>query len=175
MKKILKIYLPILLIIISIGVLFLGYMLKYQPILLQYTLGLARLHTPPMNTVVKIDGVENKSSKVFKLNEGINTKNSDKLIIYTPNQTDTYEVIIVDKFNNDIGQTNSGIKHYKLFFEYFLVQTDSAYGIIYASNKAKWGYDPNLKITESKISYKTEKLVGNIYKDVQVEIFFEGE
>jgi hypothetical protein len=172
MKKFLKYYLPILMIFLSLSFLFLVYVEVYveknHPILIWYLIGRARVHSQTISSVVKVNEKEQITAKVFKVNK-------DKFLIYIPDSDETYPVIIVDKARRDIGSTDAGKTRYELLFDRYLLQSDSAYAIIYASDAVKWGYNANLEMTASRISYTTPKLEDDKFVDIKVEILFKGE
>jgi hypothetical protein len=170
MKKILRFYLPAFITIFSLMVFAFVYLWKNHPILLGFALGKARVISTRVEATVKIDGVEQPESRVFSLDGG------EKLLVYSPRVKGTYPVIIVDKPANDIGETNAGGKEdYELFFDRFLFQSESAYGVVYASS-AKWGHKPKLEIADERISYVIPKKNENgNYINVNVEIIFKGE
>jgi hypothetical protein len=167
MKKILRFYLPIFIILLSLSFLFFIYMIKNHSVLIKYVFGMARLHSETVNSIVKIDGKEQTDVKVFKLD-------NEKWLVYSPTFKNGTRVIIVDKSSYDIASTNASEKDYELIFDNYLFQADSAYGLIYASS-AKWELKPNLEITDSRISYTTRKLENDKLVDVQTEILFKGE
>lgn len=164
MKKNLKIYLSISLLLFLMTVGIAGYLVAYHSVVVRFVTGSARLISSPVRSVIKIDGKVAANAKVFHLDDG-------KLLVYNPNAEQTHPVIIIDKLKNDIGTTNAGKEYYELIGDRYLFQADSAYGIVYASD-AKWEYNPNLSITDTGISYTTQKLENNEFKDIPVEILF---
>lgn len=142
-------------------------MLKNHRVAVWYPFGRADLYNQTVNSIVKVKGKEESSAKVFRMDD-------EKLLVYSPDSGETYGVIIVDKVKNDIGMTNSGEGRYELLFDSYLFQDDSAKAIIYASD-AKWDYNPNLVITDSRISYTTQKRIDGKLVDIPVDIFFKGE
>lgn len=166
-KSFFKYYLPTLIFISALGILFLVYMIQNHSPILKFMLGGARIHSNIADVVVKEDGIELPNAKVFIL------ENGNKLLVYAP-ESKSYDVIIVDKLKKDLGLTNSGEDYYELIFEKFLFQTESAYGAVYA-NGAKWGLKPNLQINQNKITYKTEKWLNEKLIDVNHEIIFKDK
>jgi len=167
MKKFLKFYLPIFIIIQSLFVWLPFYLIKNHSVLLKYSLGMARLHSETVNSIVKVDGNEQPEIKIFKLD-------NERWLVYSPNFENGERVIIVDKARNDIASTNSSEDDYELVFNNYLFQSDSAYGLVYASSP-KWDLKPNLEIMDSRISYTTKKLENGNLVDVRTEILFKGE
>jgi hypothetical protein len=142
-------------------------MVKNHSVLIKYALGKARIHSEIVKSTVKINGNEQTGVKVFKLD-------NERWLVYSPNFEDSNGVIIVDKAKNDIASTNAGKDYYELIFNNYLFQSDSAYAVVYASS-AKWGLNPNLDITDSRISYMTQELENDKLVEVQTEILFKGE
>ena len=168
MKRFLRYYLPAAIIFASLGCFLSLYLLKNHPLLLQYPLGYASLYATPLAVEVKINGIARPDVRVYRIDAG-------QLLVYAPATADTPRAIVVDSAKNDIGLTNAGEDHYALYFDRYLLRAESAYGIVYASNAAKWGYDPHLKITEAGVSYTTERLQDGVSVDVPVEILFVNQ
>ena len=166
-KRFIKYYLPTLIFIGALGILFLVYMIKNHTPILKFVFGGARIHSNIADAIVKEDGIELPNAKVFIL------ENGNELLVYAP-ESKNHKVIIVDKLKNNIGLGNSGEGDYELIFDRFLFQTESAYGVVPA-NGAKWGLKPNLQISEKKITYKTEKWLDEKFVDVNHEIIFKGK
>lgn len=166
MKKFLRFYLPVSIILLCSGFSILVYLVKNHSVAILYPLGKARLHTETVEATVKINGVQKVNAKVFKVSP-------DEWLVYAP-ESESHPVIIIDEAKNDIGSTNSGKNYYELLFGRYLVQSDAAYAVVYASSP-KWELNPNLEITDSRISYKTQRLENGKLVDVPVEILFKGE
>ena len=149
-KSFFKHYLPVLIFIGALGILFLVYMVKNHMPILKFVFGSARVHSNLADAIVKEDGIELPNAKVFIL------ENENKLLVYTP-ESKSYDVIIVDKTENNLGLTNSGKENYELVFGSFLFQSASAYNAVYA-NGVKWELDPKLNISNNQITYRTERL-----------------
>ncbi|HEX8248566.1 MAG TPA: hypothetical protein VF599_10365 [Pyrinomonadaceae bacterium] len=170
LKKFLGFYLPAFITIFSLAILLFGYLFVNHPLLLRFSVGKSRVISPRVEAVVKVNGVEQPESGVFSMDGG------DKLLVYAPNSKETYPVIIVDKLKNDIGSTNAVEKEdYELFFDRFLFQSENAYGLVYASDTVKWGYNPKLQITGERISYVTPNYKNEKHlQETSVEIIFKG-
>jgi len=166
-KSFFKYYLPSLIFIVALGILFLVYMFKNHVPILMFVFGKAIVHSNLAETIVKRDGIELPNVKVFIL------ENGNQFLVYNPDSKGSYGVIIVDKAKFDIASTNFGENYYDLLFGKFLFQTDGA-SAIYASSP-KWELNPKLKITEQRISYITKKLQGDDYIDVNHEIIFRDK
>lgn len=167
MKKFLRFYLPITVILFSLSLFFVAYIFKDNPLLFEYLLGQARLHRPSTKATVKINGVEQPTIRIFDID-------TDKFIVYASDVKETRPVIIVDRAKNDIGSTNASEGHYGLLFGRYLLQSHTAYAVVYASDM-KWDYNPNLVIMGSHVSYTTPKYEKDKTTDVKVEILFKGE
>lgn len=167
-KRFIKYYLPIFLFISATSVFLLVYMKRNHEPVLRFLIGDARVHSNLVSATVKEDGVELSNAKVFEI------KNGEQLLVYSPDSKASYKVIIINKVINNIGQTNSGKERYKLLFDKYLIQTDGAYGVVYASS-VKWELDPKLIITDTKITYRTQKLENKNYVDVNHEIIFKDK
>lgn len=170
MKKFLGFYLPAFIGVFSLALFLFGYLLKNHPLLLKFPFGYARIISSPVEAVVKINGVEQPESRVFSFADD----GGEKLLVYSPDSKETYPAVIVDKLKNDIGITNAGVENYELFFDSLLFKSESAEGIVYASD-AKWGHNPKLQITGERISYVTVKYENGKYpREVNAEIILKG-
>jgi hypothetical protein len=164
MKKFLKFYLPIFVAFLSLSILVFAYLFNDPPILARYMLGHGKLYSQTVDAVVKINGKEVPEAKVFKAD-------NEKLFVYTPYGILSVPVIVVDKTKNDIGMIRADYENYELIFNRYLLQSESSYDVVYASDvKAK--YDPDIQITESRISYNLCAYYGS---KVNFEILLKGE
>lgn len=164
-KSFFKYYLPMLIFFGALGTLFLVYMVKNHTPILKFVFGGARIHSNLANAIVKEDGIELPNATVFIL------ENGNKLLVYTP-ESKSYDVIVIDKLNNDLGITNSGKQNYELVFDKFLFQTENAYGV---APRGKMEFKPNLKINDEQITYLTHRLENKKIVDVNHEIIFKGK
>lgn len=147
------------------------YLIRYHRALFMCLIGHGRIQNQLLDAKVLVDGAEQPDGKVFRYKDG---QNDEKFLVYLANNNKTDSVIIVDKTKNNIGITNSGEENYELFLNRFLFQKDSAYAIVYASS-AKWGLDPKLEVTDSKISYVTRNYKkDDSFAEIKTEIFFDN-
>lgn len=168
MKNIFKFYLPLLIFLSALGILFLGYMIKNHVVILKYIAGEAKIITNQLDATVKEDGVEQDSVKLFD-DEG------KFYLVFKRNENYNFEVLILDKTKEDIFRPNIG-NCYELLFSKYLLQADCGRGGVPYSNVKSDMYDVKFQSTDSEINFQLpEYKNGKLERDRKIEIVFKGE
>jgi hypothetical protein len=169
MKRFLRYYLPASIILVSL-VVWGGFFLLRNPTLPLYVLNRARLHGAPLAAQVFINDVEYPGIRVYSLERYRTGPDGRKFLVYAPGVEEIHPVTVVDETNRDIGITNGGDHHYQIFFNRFLFQADSAYAVVWASDKVKWGYDPKMVVADAKVTYFMSGLKGEDKMEIEFHI-----
>ncbi len=168
MKRLLKYYLPIAITFASL-LIFSFFFLVRNPGIPLYALGRARLHDSPLAARLYIDGVEQPEARVYSLEKYRNTYEHGDFLVFVPRTGGIDRVTVIDVDRRDVGWLNSGEPYFTMYLGRFLIQTDAAYAVIYASDKLKGGQDPEVTVEPAKITYLA-KIPGG---DRKIEIVFE--
>lgn len=168
MKKILKYYLPTLILLSAIGILFLGYMLKNHIVVLKYLAGEAKIIKTQTSATVRENGIEQKRIKLFE-DEG------KIYIVFQETEDLGFGVLIVDEKRKDIFAPNVG-NCYELLFSSYLFQAETGCGGDYYSGLKHEMYNVKLESTNSNINFQLpEYNYGKVERDRKMEIIFRGE
>ena len=172
MKKILKYYLPLLIFLGALGILFLGNMLKNHIVILKYLAGEAKIINTKINAVVKENGIEQDHIKLFEDDGKI-------FIVFQKTETSSFGVLFIDKERTDIFTPSIG-NCYEFLFSRYLIQADCGRaGVGFSRGKHESGQS-KFESTKSQINfqyptYNYDERYRQISRDRKFEIIFRGE
>jgi hypothetical protein len=167
MKRFLRYYLPSAIILLSLAFWALFFLIR-NPLPFEYCVGWARLHSSTVETRVFVNGIEYPEVKVYSI-DNLDGRARSGYLMYADGVESIFPALFIDEAERDIGMTNfTKGKNYEVYFDRFLLQSHTAYAIIWASDKVKWGHDPEMEVTSDKITFYLKPLRG----DQKIEIFF---
>jgi hypothetical protein len=156
MKKFLRFYLPLFIAIIAFGFFTLRYLIENHENVLKCLVGGGKVISPAKNAVVKIDDVESTDAKIFE---------ADGNFYLVMESVKALDLLIIDKSRNDIILPNGGCR--EVVFSNYLFLADCAKGIFYSDKGKGNGFNTQLKISDSNISF--------VVPNHKIEILFKGE
>lgn len=132
------------------------YLYKEHPVVLKVAGGSARVLSPPLNAIIKVDGQEQPQAKCFRMNSYFNGKPADSLVLWVPEPSSYYgrEILIVDLSNHIVGEPNSSKFDYHLFWNRFLFQSESGSLMVPLMSAKSYSQDPELMITNHLVSFR---------------------
>ncbi len=149
MKKFLKYYLPLLLIISSFGI----YLIGYHKNVVKSLISDGKIMFPAKNAVIKMDGIEIPDAKIFE---------SEESFYLVSDSVKDLNLLIIVKPANDVILPNGGC--HELLFSNFLFLADCAKGKFYSFDLS---FNTQLKISNSDVNF--------IIPNHKIEILFKGE
>jgi len=117
------------------------------------------------------DGNINSKAKLFRMYKKCNGNKVDRYVLWIPNKSLNNERIIfmIDLSSKDVGQPNSSADDYRLYCDYFLLQSENGDHFISFHDGVKGsGHDSNLFISEQTIQFKVPDDL-KAYKIIRIE------
>lgn len=176
MKNLFRIYLPLLIFLIALGILFLGYVITNHAGILKYFAGEAGLEgkgkiiTTQVKAVFKEDDVEQNRVKVLQ-------DNGKFYLVFEKTEDLDLDVLIVDKARKDIYVPVVGYSCYDFLFSTYLFEAECAQRGDYYLSLRKGMYNVRFTSTDSQINFQlpAEYNNGKVIKNRQMEILFKAE
>ncbi len=140
-----------------------------------------RIISPPINAIIKIDGIENRNIKIFKTSEiydpnrpNLHNRKIKSLIIWFPlsSSRNKRNIFYINIERQIIGNVNSSSRDYDLFFKKYLFQSDSGQYVVSWDDKIKGiNFNPKLIIKKFEVSFILPENFGK-YKFKKMNIKF---
>jgi hypothetical protein len=138
------------------GSLLFAYLYNEHPVVLKVVSGSARVLSPPLTAMVKIDGRQQAEARCFLADKTFDGEAADSLILWIPEPTsyDDREIFIVDRLNHLVGQPSVGPSDYHLMWDEFLFQSETGSLMIPLKSAKSYSEDPELMITGHRVSFR---------------------
>ncbi len=174
MKKLLKYYLPLFVILGVSFVLLLSFINGNNLVALKYFAGeigmegKGKVIKTKLNAIVKEDGIEKSEVELFE--------KDGKLYMVSPKIVGSgIYVLVIDKERKDVRVPIADC--HELFFSTYLIQAECGQRGDYYGGEYHSRYSVKMEVTDSQINFQipAEYVDGKVVRNKQIEIIFKGE
>ena len=140
-------------------------------IFLKLFTGSAQILTPN-NAIIFTNEKINSKAKLFRMFKKCDGSIVDRYVLWLPSETlsSIKTIVMIDITSKDVGIPNSSDNDYKLYFGYFLLQSNNAdYFISFHDGVKGYNFSPNLKILNKEIRFSIPEVL-NTYKIIRIEL-----